>query len=225
VFPDGTSALVTRAVLNLTHRDSHDEPAPLEPGERYRVDVELDATSWIWEAGHRVRLDIAGADFPSSWPPPSSSTLTVDPNASALVLPVLDGPSPAEPPTFAPGEELPLMRADDLAVWRVEEDVVRRERRVVIDNDYEAERESGIRTYGRAGGSITVSTTDPGHCVATGGSTYELRFPEATVKAVSNGTLRTTGDTWVLELELEVSENGEVWHTRKWERRIPRALQ
>jgi putative CocE/NonD family hydrolase len=225
VFPDGTSALVTRAVLNLTHRDSHDEPVALEPGERYRVEIELDATSWIWEVGHRVRLDIAGADFPSSWPPPSAPTLTVDPGASALVLPVLDGPSPAEPPTFTPGEELPVMRAEDLAVWRVEEEVVGRKRRVVIDNDYEAERENGIWTYGRSGGSITVSTTDPGDCVATGGSTYELRFPEATVKCVSNGTLRSTRDTWELELELEVSENGEVWHTKKWERRIPRALQ
>ena len=37
VAPDGTSLLVTRGVLNLTHRDSHEHPAPLEPGERTRV--------------------------------------------------------------------------------------------------------------------------------------------------------------------------------------------
>jgi len=51
----------------------------------------------------------------------------------------------------APGEELPVQRAEDLAVWRVEDDVVGRRRRVVIDNDYEMERENGIWSYGRAG--------------------------------------------------------------------------
>jgi putative CocE/NonD family hydrolase len=225
VFPDGTSALVTRGILNLTHRDSHASPRPLEPGTPYRVRVELDATSWIWEEGHRVRLDLAGADFPSSWPPPGGSTLSVDPAASELVLPVLDGPSPAEPPVFAPGEDLPFMRADDLPVWRVEEDVLRRERRVVIDNFWEAERETGITGSGRSGGTISVSTTDPGNTWATGGSTYELRFPGATVKTVSHGTLRTTPTEWQLELELEVSEGDEIWFERRWERQIPRHLQ
>ena len=43
VFPDGTSALVTRGLLNLAHRDSHSEPEPLEPGRRTRVRVELDS--------------------------------------------------------------------------------------------------------------------------------------------------------------------------------------
>jgi predicted acyl esterase len=32
VFPDGASALVSRAVINLTHRDGHVAPTPLEPG-------------------------------------------------------------------------------------------------------------------------------------------------------------------------------------------------
>ena len=33
VFPDGTSALVSRGVLNLTHRSSSTDPEPLEPCE------------------------------------------------------------------------------------------------------------------------------------------------------------------------------------------------
>jgi hypothetical protein len=44
VFPDGTSALVARGFLNLTHRCSHAEPAPLEPGNTEPVELELDAT-------------------------------------------------------------------------------------------------------------------------------------------------------------------------------------
>ncbi len=33
VAPDGTSAQVTAGILNLTHRESHASPSPLEPGE------------------------------------------------------------------------------------------------------------------------------------------------------------------------------------------------
>ena len=79
VFEDGTSILVSRGFLNLTHRDSLTEPEPLEPGRSYRVTIELDVTSWTFEAGHRLRLDLAGADWPNVWPPPQAVSLTIDP--------------------------------------------------------------------------------------------------------------------------------------------------
>ncbi len=226
VFPDGTSALVTRGILNLTHRGSHERPQALEPGTACRVVVELDATSWIWERGHRVRLDVAGADFPSSWPPPAASVLTVERSASVLVLPVVRGSSPdAAVPSFGPGEDVPVTRAENRPVWRLEEDVLGRERRVVIDREWEAERENGITVSGRSGGTIAVATSDPGDARASGASTFEIRFPEATVRTRSRGSLRTTATEWHLELELEVAEDGEVWHQQRWERTIPRALQ
>ena len=75
VFPDGTSALAGRGLLNLTHRDGHDAPVALEPGVPTEVEIELEATSWIFEPGHRVRLSLAGADWPNIWPPPSGAPL------------------------------------------------------------------------------------------------------------------------------------------------------
>ena len=36
VFPDGRSARVAYGVFNLAHRDSHEHPQPLTPGERIR---------------------------------------------------------------------------------------------------------------------------------------------------------------------------------------------
>lgn len=226
VFPDGTSALVTRGILNLTHRDSHTAPEPLQPGRAYRVSIELDATAWIWEPGHRVRLDLAAADFPSSWPPPLPGTVAIGRATSSLVLPVLRGPSPdPRTPTFGPGEPAPVMRAGELPDWRVEEDVLGRERRVAIDHGFEAERENGIGVRARYGGTITVSTEDPGRAWAKGGTTFELRFPEASVRATSRGTLRSDAASYHLELDLEVAEDGRVRKTRRWERTIPRRLQ
>ncbi len=77
VFPDGTSALVTRGVLNLTHRDSHEHPEPLEPGRRYEVRVPLDVMGYSIPAGHRLRLAVSPTYWPWAWPSPEPVTLTL----------------------------------------------------------------------------------------------------------------------------------------------------
>ena len=102
VFPDGTSALVARGFLNLTRRRSLTDPEPLRPGVVEPVELELDATSWVFPAGHRLRLSLAGSDWPNIVPPPGPVTLTVERDGSALTLPVLEGPSPSPPPTLPP---------------------------------------------------------------------------------------------------------------------------
>jgi hypothetical protein len=220
-----SATLVTRGILNLTHRESHSDPSPLEPGAAYRVVVELDATSWVFEPGHRVRLDIAGADFPSSWPPPLPGTLTVDRAGSKLFLPVLGGPAPVpSQPAFAPGLPRPSIY-DEHPVWRIEEDVLERRRGVTIDHGLEEDRDMSVHVVEHYGGTVSVSTTDPGNARATGGTTFELRWPEATVRTESRGTLRSDAATWYLELELDVFENGEPIARRRWERQVPRALQ
>lgn len=224
VFPDGRSALVTRGIVNLTHREGHAEPRPLEPGAPVRVEVELDATSWVWEPGHRVRLVVAGADFPSSWPPPAAGSLTVDRGASALVLPTLVGPCPIEePPVFAPGEPEP--HRPERVAWEVVEDVVGRERRVRIDHGgVRGAGARGLELLDRYRGEIAVSIDDPGRARASGVVRYELAWPQVRVATESRGTLRTTGDRWHLELELEVWEDGRSVATRRWERSVPRDL-
>jgi len=225
VFPDGTSALVTRGVLNLTHRNSHERPEPLEPGEAVTARVELDATSWIWEPGHRVRLDVAGSDFPSSWPPPQAGSITLDRAASSLTLPVLNGPPLLEPPSFAPGED--AAHEPGHVDWLSHEDILARERSVSIDH-------GGVRGAGgndavgiedHYGGEIRVRWDRPGIASASGGVSFDLSWPEVTVRTASKGTLRTDEENWYLELELEVQENGEVIRTRRWERTLPRDLQ
>jgi predicted acyl esterase len=224
VFPDGTSALVTRGILNLTHRDSHASPEPLVPGEPVRVAIELDATAWTWEPGHVVRLDIAGSDFPSSWPPPMAGTLTVDPGASTLVMPIVDADA-NERPVFTPGDE--MAHHPDHVTWEIRDDVVARTRRVVIDHGgvrgSDANDTAAIRD--NYGGEIGVHWDDPGNAWAEGGVTFELTWPEVTATTVSHGRLETDADTWRLTLELEVRENGDIIKTRTWERTIPRDLQ
>jgi hypothetical protein len=56
VGPDGSSALVSRGLLNLTHRDGHERPVPVEPGQRMSVTLRLDAVGYTVPAGHRLRV-------------------------------------------------------------------------------------------------------------------------------------------------------------------------
>ena len=106
VFPDGTSTLVARGFLNLTQRRSRTDPEPMRRGVVETVELELDATSWVFPAGHRLRLSLAGSDWPNLVPPPGPVTLTVERDGSVLSLPVLDGPSPSPPPSL-PQPRLP----------------------------------------------------------------------------------------------------------------------
>jgi hypothetical protein len=88
VAPDGTSLLVTRGVLNLTHRDSHEFPEPLERGRRYSVTLRLNAMAHSLPAGHRWRVAISPDYWYHVWPSPEPVTLTVFTGESRLVLPV-----------------------------------------------------------------------------------------------------------------------------------------
>ena len=223
VHPDGSSELVTRGILNLTHREGHDDVRALTPGEPVAVAFDLDATAFAFPAGSGFRLDIAGSDFSSSWPPPSAGTLTVDRSASRLLLPVV-GPSTLDPPAFAPG--LPAPHHPDRVLWEVRHDVIADERRVVIDHGgVRGQGASGVEILDSYGGEVGVRGAEPGIAWARGGTTYELAWPEVAVRAESRGTLRTDASTWYLELELKVFENGELIAERSWERTAPRHLQ
>src|SRR5207245_2913659 len=70
VAPDGASHLVVKGMLNATRRRSLVDPEPLVPGEVYELELDLDATAWLFEPGHRVRLAVANADWPNVWPTP-----------------------------------------------------------------------------------------------------------------------------------------------------------
>jgi hypothetical protein len=89
VGPGGVSTLVTRGQLNLTHRDDHAEPSPLEPGTRYGVRVRLDMIAHVFRPGHRLRVAVSPTSWPSAWPSPEPVTLSVFAGpASRLELPV-----------------------------------------------------------------------------------------------------------------------------------------
>ena len=111
VAPDGSSTLVTRRVLNLTHRESHERPSPLVPGEAVAATVELTAIAHSFPPGHRIRLAVSPTYWPWAWPSPVTAELTFALRECSLELPVRPRPA-REPaiefaePEWAPGVEV-----------------------------------------------------------------------------------------------------------------------
>jgi hypothetical protein len=103
--PDGKSWLVTYGLLNLTHRDGHEHPVALTPGQFYDVKIDLSLIAHRFKAGNRIRLAVSESLWPLVWPSPEVVTLTLTHGASSLELPVRPkGPDPAFP--------IPINRAE-----------------------------------------------------------------------------------------------------------------
>ncbi len=51
--------------MRARFRNSYSEPELLEPGKEYRLEVELFPTSNFFQPGHRIRIEVAGSDFPN----------------------------------------------------------------------------------------------------------------------------------------------------------------
>jgi uncharacterized protein len=64
VEPSGYCAPVAEGVLRARFRHGRDREEPLVPGEVVEIEVDLLATAHVFAAGSRVRLEVAGSDFP-----------------------------------------------------------------------------------------------------------------------------------------------------------------
>jgi uncharacterized protein len=82
VHPDGRSMLVCDGIRRARFRESFAEEKFLEPGEVYRVEVDLWSTSHVFAPGHRLRVAVSSSNAPRFEPNPNNG----DPHP--------DGPNP-----------------------------------------------------------------------------------------------------------------------------------
>ena len=225
VLPDGTSALVSRGILNLTHRDSHTDPEPVTPGEAHTVRIELDATSWVFTAGNRIRLAIAGAGWPDAWPPPAASELTVVLAETRLVLPEVPGPAPITQPPDLVHIDGGTDGGGDGATWRIEHDVYGREARVVVGAGVAGRPRGGVAHAAHGSCSRRRRAARPGRAWVESETDVEVAWPEVTARTVAHVELRSDAETYTFDLRLDVYENGELLRTRTWQSVTPRKLQ
>ncbi len=64
VWPDGRALGVTDGIVRARYREGSRSPRPVTPGQGYEYTIDLIATSQVFKAGHRLRVDVASANFP-----------------------------------------------------------------------------------------------------------------------------------------------------------------
>jgi len=105
VNPDGSVVTATRGILQASHRKldpelstpyrpyhTHDEEQKLTPGEVVPIEVEIWATSMIFEAGSRIRLDVNAHDgqhYFAAYNLGDNTVYTGGDRASYVVLPIV----------------------------------------------------------------------------------------------------------------------------------------
>jgi predicted acyl esterase len=228
VFPDGTSALVTRGLLNLSHRDGHDRPEPLEPGRRYEVRVPFDVMAYSFPAGHRLRVAASPTYWPWAWPSPEPVRLTL--HAGRLELPERPArPEDAELPAFGEPEHSEPLRVESVA-GSTQGRSIRRELATglveqVFDWDLGGTQRLVDADLESSDTSHTVFAVHEGEPLSA-----EVRFHATSGMARGEWSMRSevtsamTADAEAFHVttELEVSESGEAIFTRAWAHRFPR---
>ena len=220
VFPDGTSALVTRGSLDLAFRDGLHAPVapqPLVPGTAYDVEVELDACAYRFAPGQRLRLSVAGADWPNTVAPPAPVTLTV--HEGTLLLPGWHDPG-HEPPTFTSGA---AASGEDPAgvTWTVTDDVLRRTTTCAVRHAAHYDTPHDGTASEEYAGSVTVErrTFDQR---AQADCTYRLTWPGVDVRVTATMTVEVTAAGYDVSIEAEAFEGDEPFGRRTWSEHLPR---
>jgi putative CocE/NonD family hydrolase len=228
VFPDGISALVTRGLLNLAHRASHEEPSALEPGTRYEVRVPLDVAAHSFPAGHRFRVAVSPAYWPWAWPSPEEVTLTVfggrlelpvrAPRAEDEELAAFQDPEHSLPLEIEETEAGPQGRTirRELATGLFEEifdwDLGGASRLVAIDLDTS---DSSHTVY-------SIVEGDPLSAAVRFRATSGMGRGDWQTFAVVESSMTSDAANFHIETELMVTENENEVFTRTWRFAIPR---
>lgn len=235
VGSDGRVTRVTYGVLNLTHRESHAEPTPLEPGRRYRVIVKLNDIGYRFAAGHRVRVAISTAYWPIVWPAPEAATLSIAPGTSTLTLPVRQPRAEDSSVRFAPPETPIPMRWRMLRPGAVRRTVCHdvetgiQSIHVLRDDGGGVIEDIGVETDFRKELHYRLDPDDPTTARASAEHDIVHRHAEGSdtgwdTRIRTHAAIACTADSFIVEADLEAFEGDRRIFSRSWTRRIPRDL-
>ncbi len=229
VAPDGTSQRVSFGLLNLTHRTSHEDIAPMPVDEWTEVTVQLNDIAHGFPAGHRLRLAVSTCYWPMAWPSPAPVTLTLAAGASTLTLPERPPrPEDSEVPEFAPPETAPPPEARVIAPAvgsrRLERDLASGETRMRLVEDGGVVHIAAIDLELAEGMTCdyTIHEGDPLSAEAAWHWWSRRKRGDWDIEIETRTRLSASAEDFFVDTEVEASEAGEAVFTRAWRERLPR---
>lgn len=228
VHPDGTATRVSFGVINLAHRDGNEEPKPLTPREPVTIRLALDACGYRFGEGHRIRLSLSTAYWPTVLPPPVDPGLTIDIASLGLAMPRLgdhelfdmkqpDNPDPLPKYMEHAPAETHRSVTRNLAAGRTRYEVTE-------DTGLFEHPGTGLATRQRREETWSISPDDPlsmgGTCVWT----CDMSRANWSVRTISTASIACTAKDWLINASV-VAYNGEKQIFEKtFEKAIPRDL-
>jgi putative CocE/NonD family hydrolase len=231
VAPDGASLRVTYGLLNLTHHASHEHPAPLEPGRRYAIRLQLNDAAHAFPAGHRIRLALSTSYWPIAWPSPKAATVMVSTGGSRLALPIRRARSEdAELRPFAASESATPESRTTLRPGSFERSFAYD---VATDTmTYTSIGDSGRQRIDAVGLELEevackiyrIKSDDPRSADNVIHWTTRRARGDWQVRVESRTRMRATREHFLIDAELDAYEDEHRVFSRSWHSEIPRDL-
>jgi hypothetical protein len=228
VYPDGTSAVMTYGVLNLSHRHSHERPEPCPVNVPFRVQLKLNDFGRTVPKGHRLRLAIQNQFWFVLWPQPELSRMTIRSGTSHIKLPVRPDGARDRDVSFAPAEIAPPVRTTTLREARyaktVEDDLLTGVRTIRLTTDYGAWRIEDRQIEGSARNldTFTIHPADPRSARLVTEYHWAIRSGEADTSGVAQTELSADGTHFHLRWKAEAREAGKKVMAKEQNAKIPR---
>ena len=228
VTPENKSWLVSYGLLNLTHRDSHEHPSALKPGEFYDVELKLFMVAHRFKRGHRIRIALSESLWPLVWPSPQIATLTFELGSSSIALPVRPAPKseapfpiPILPSTAQPFAGL---------MGKLPEDTAHRspEGRLTIKRD-SPESSYVVPEVGttliRGGSELNeITEGDPNSCVWRQETSGGFKRGNWDCRTAARYEITSTPDAFLLKESIKLTKAGEIFFEQETMSKIRRNL-
>ncbi|SFP92222.1 hypothetical protein SAMN05216419_103323 [Nitrosomonas cryotolerans] len=229
VAQDDKATRITYGLLNLTHRNSSENPEPVQPGERFRVQVQLNDIAQVFPQGHRLRLSISTSYWPLAWPPPEPVRLSIYSGTSIFKIPARH-PRESDYQCHEFGEaegSKPLKKSliePEHHNWHVIRDLAKDESTLKVVNDrgiyrletinLEVQSKTIERYTYRADDFLSVKGET--HC------TRGFKRNDWFVKTITRTTLTSNATHFHLLADLDAYEGQKRVYCVSWDRKIPR---
>jgi hypothetical protein len=229
VAADGQVARVTYGMLNLAHRNSHEQPEKIEPGQLYTARLQLNEIGHRFAPGHRLRIAISTSYWPMVWPAPEQGVLQIIAGSSNVLLPVrsmADGERRVEFPPPEPADQpaRTVLRRGE-AYRKYETDVGSGVQRLTVlrDDGLSVIDDIGVEVGFRKTLRYRIDPSDPTSARAE--ADYDEIFRHSAgwdTRVKTRSAIACTTAEYIVESDLEAFEGEQRIFSRSWTQRIPR---
>jgi hypothetical protein len=218
VDPDGRVDLVTTGWLNPTSWTSGSQTPPLVPGHVYEYGIDLWPTSYLFDSGHRIALNIASSDFPRIWPTPKLAVTGVwhtKKRPSCLTVPVVPQQLPklTRPELYPPGApSVPSRVLIGEASWKIVEEPESSKITVVVSSNSKLRMPADTIIQVIREHSAEASRNDPAQAFARNTMSHITESPLGKIEVKTS----TTVSNHSLFLTATILKDGVPMFVKSW---------